>query len=631
MPAHNVLKTVWNDLPGVKVDVQIDEFDQLFAISNTNPDLRSKMTSNDAKNNKKNATLIDLQRAQNVAILLSRIRLTFPQIRTALLDVDALSLTLDNLKAIRSCLPTADEMELVREYKGDFTTLSKADNFFKEVLGIPKLTQRVDCMIYMRRFELDMEELKPDVQTVRMAVDEIRKSDKLRMVLKHILFFGNILNNKTFRGEARGFSLADLPKLRETRASVPGNQAQALATPTLLHYLVKALNREDESLVGFLDTCEHVEAAARINTQSIAASIAAMAKGLADVNGEVQALQRMQISLRGDRFVQLGEAFIKMASPQVEALQLAHSAVARDAVDLMRYFGEDDRASKPEDFFGIIGSFGQALMRAEVELREKESQAAKQKKKSHPPKDAPAPAVVTTALLNSLKDVQSKEIRGISSESEKKSDCPVTPTSEKTADEAEPSSGTHTRDTSSATIRASDQFEANERPRSRYGSMKGIQTSTARPAHDDKIACEIADEADVCTASTSPSSTRERTSRYGSVRRTLSDVGEDVDAKGGSPVANEQSLVLIGGGTLHKRTVGRVAAAARQQDKANALLMASGEPGAGSIMGSRGQLDEALKELRTGQNPNGTLRKSLRHKTVKDNAHRPLSRVFLDS
>lgn len=107
----------------------------------------------------------------------------FPRIRTALLEVDE-GLTLDNLKALKNCLPTTDEMELVRDYDGDFSALGTADQYFKEIMGIPKLNERLACMLYMRRFEIDLEELKPELKILREAVDEMNSSTKFKSVLQ---------------------------------------------------------------------------------------------------------------------------------------------------------------------------------------------------------------------------------------------------------------------------------------------------------------------------------------------------------------------------------------------------------------------------------------------------------------
>lgn len=176
IPAHSLSTTVWNDLPTTSVDVtkEIERLDELFATSgkpvavpveNAQSGQRSKPT-----------TLINITRAQNISIMLARIKVPFSEMRTALLECDDGKLTLDHLKSIKSCLPTSEELEIVRDYDGNFGALSKADQFFKVMLGIPRILERLTCMVHMRKFELDLEELKPDLQVLKNAADEVNAS-----------------------------------------------------------------------------------------------------------------------------------------------------------------------------------------------------------------------------------------------------------------------------------------------------------------------------------------------------------------------------------------------------------------------------------------------------------------------
>ena len=370
LPAHSLARTVWNDLPAQSVDVtrEIERLDELFAVG-TKPIAAAPETKpNGAK--AKLTTLLDLTRAQNVSIVLTRIKVPFPELRTAILQCDESKLSIDHLKSIKSCLPTADELELVRDFDGDVGALSKADQFFKEMLGIPRLSERLACMVYMRKFELDLEELKPDLRILKHAVDEINASAKFRAVLHTVLTIGNVLNAATFRGEAAGFQLGDLLKLRDTKPSQP-----TPGTPTLLHYLVRVLNKHDKTLVGFLDDCAHVEAAARLSTQSVMQSISALLAGHVAVQDEAAVLQRIGISSQSDRFLDVTADFLRQSSPQIKALQLAGTTVQASLTQLLAYFGEDAASTKPEDFFGLVSSFGQALMRAEEDTLQADRKA----------------------------------------------------------------------------------------------------------------------------------------------------------------------------------------------------------------------------------------------------------------
>lgn len=53
-----------------------------------------------------------------------------------------------------------------------------------QVMVIPRLEQRLNCMITRKRFDLDLEELRPELAILRNAADEIRHSNKFKRVLK---------------------------------------------------------------------------------------------------------------------------------------------------------------------------------------------------------------------------------------------------------------------------------------------------------------------------------------------------------------------------------------------------------------------------------------------------------------
>ena len=48
---------------------------------------------------------------------------------------------------------------------------------------IPRLGERLGCMLYRRRLQMDMEELKPELSILRSAADELRTSQPLKKLL----------------------------------------------------------------------------------------------------------------------------------------------------------------------------------------------------------------------------------------------------------------------------------------------------------------------------------------------------------------------------------------------------------------------------------------------------------------
>jgi hypothetical protein len=91
-------------------------------------------------------------------------------------------------------------------------------------------------MLYRRKLELDVEEIRPELNIVRNATQELKSSLKFKQVLQvsrqlralstklicisqGVLTVGNALNNSSFRGGARGFQLEALLKVRPTQCA----------------------------------------------------------------------------------------------------------------------------------------------------------------------------------------------------------------------------------------------------------------------------------------------------------------------------------------------------------------------------------------------------------------------------
>ena len=49
---------------------------------------------------------------------------------------------------------------------------------------IPKLADRVSCMIFRRRFKYELEEILPELDIIQMAITELKSSVRFKQVLK---------------------------------------------------------------------------------------------------------------------------------------------------------------------------------------------------------------------------------------------------------------------------------------------------------------------------------------------------------------------------------------------------------------------------------------------------------------
>ncbi|TCD69991.1 hypothetical protein EIP91_005241 [Steccherinum ochraceum] len=362
--------SVWNDkVPSLSVDLK--DLESMFAID-AQPSTSSKMSVTSPK--KQNVTtLLDITRANNVAIMLSRIKLSLPDIRRALLELDDIKLSTDDLKAIGKQLPTTEEIARITDFE-DVGKLAKADQYFSHIMTIPRLSERLECMLYRRKLEIEIEEVRPELNIVRNASHELRASVRFKQVLQTVLAVGNALNGSSFRGNARGFQLDALLKLKETKTAKGGADC-----PTLLHYVAKVLLRSDPVLVTFIEDTPHLEAAARVSVPTVMQTIQSLVNGLSTVKEELVRAQKDPLS-QGDRFVSVMQPFILVSGPTVDAIKKMSLSLDAELKSLLTFYGEmaeGPEATKPEDFFSMILSFSSSLQKAALEVHDAEVKSGK--------------------------------------------------------------------------------------------------------------------------------------------------------------------------------------------------------------------------------------------------------------
>ncbi|KAI9251128.1 hypothetical protein EDC94DRAFT_622315 [Helicostylum pulchrum] len=338
---------------------------------------KSSMAENVPVRKQNLVTLLEFNRANNIAIMLAKIRLPYPDIRDAIWNIDDHSLTTDNLMSIRQYIPTKEEIEIVKEYTGDIDMLGNAERYFRSIMYIPRLADRVSCMIFRRRFKHELEEILPELDTIQMAITELRESVRFKQVLKTVLAIGNHLNGQTVRGNAYGFHLDALLKMRDTRAEGEGISN----VPTLLHYLVYFLSKSDDDVVNFRQDISHLQAAAKLSPPTLFASVNALNGHLAQIREELNNNQRRKTTeLQIDRFAESMEEFILEAEPIVNDLKSMTKDIEEKLKLLILYYGEDPNTIKSEEFFDIISSFSNSFEKAQIEIHEARERALKRQR-----------------------------------------------------------------------------------------------------------------------------------------------------------------------------------------------------------------------------------------------------------
>ncbi|XP_073276529.1 formin-like protein 18 isoform X2 [Primulina huaijiensis] len=334
-------------------ELDMSELESLFSATVSNSDLGGAIgkTSGRASGLKSEKVhLIELRRAYNCEIMLTKVKNSILALDDSKLDVDQV----DNL--IKFC-PTKEEMELLKNYTGNQENLGKCEQFFLELMKVPRAESKLRIFSFKIQFHSQVSDLRNSLNIVNSASGEVRNSVKLKRIMQTILSLGNALNHGTARGSAVGFRLDSLLKLTETRSI---NKKL-----TLMHYLCKVLAEKLPEVIDFQKDLVSLEAATKIQLKYLAEEMQAISKGLEKVAQELSASEND--GLVSKNFYKTLKDFLEFGEAEVRSLASLYSGVGKNADALAFYFGEDPGRCPFEQVVSTLLSFVRMFLRCHNE------------------------------------------------------------------------------------------------------------------------------------------------------------------------------------------------------------------------------------------------------------------------
>jgi hypothetical protein len=143
---------------------------------------------------------VDLRRANNCEIMLTKVKMPLPDVISGVLALDGSVLDTDQVENLIKFCPTKEEMEMLRNFPGDKATLGKSEQFFLEMMRVPRMEAKLRVFSFKILFASQIKDLRTNLDIVNDASKEVRESAKLRRVMQTILSLGNALNSGTARG-----------------------------------------------------------------------------------------------------------------------------------------------------------------------------------------------------------------------------------------------------------------------------------------------------------------------------------------------------------------------------------------------------------------------------------------------
>ncbi|KAM6163155.1 formin-like protein 1 isoform 7-T7 [Rhynchocyon petersi] len=396
--------TVFTELNDEKVLQELDmsDFEEHFKTKSQGPSLDlSALKSKASQKAPTKATLIEANRAKNLAITLRKGNLGADRICQAIETYDLQTLGLDFLELLTRFLPTEYERSLIARFEREqrpLEELSEEDRFMLRFSRIPRLPERMTTLTFLGNFPDTAQMLMPQLNAIIAASMSIKCSDKLRQILEIVLAFGNYMNSSK-RGAAYGFRLQSLDALLDMKST---DRKQ-----TLLHYLVKVIAEKYPQLTGFHSDLHFLDKASAVSLDSVLGDVRSLQRG-------VELTQRE--FMRQDDCLVLKE-FLRANTPTMDKL-LMDSKTAQEAYEsVVEYFGENPKTTSPSMFFSLFSRFIKAYKKAEQEVEQWKKEAVAQETATDAPGRAEASAPKSPPkvrrqqmdLISELKRKQQKE------------------------------------------------------------------------------------------------------------------------------------------------------------------------------------------------------------------------------
>ncbi|XP_071405710.1 formin-2 isoform X2 [Pithys albifrons albifrons] len=230
---------VWEKIEEPSIDYH--EFEELFsktAVKERKKPISDTITKTKTKQVVK---LLSNKRSQAVGILMSSLHLDMRDIQHAVVNLDNSVVDLETLQALYENRAQSDELEKIEKHskaskeKENTKSLDKPEQFLYELSLIPNFSERVFCILFQSTFSESICSIRRKLELLQKLCETLKNEPGVMRVLGLVLAFGNYMNggNRT-RGQADGFGLDILPKLKDVKSS---DNSRSLLSYIVSYYL----------------------------------------------------------------------------------------------------------------------------------------------------------------------------------------------------------------------------------------------------------------------------------------------------------------------------------------------------------------------------------------------------------
>ncbi|XP_053329121.1 protein diaphanous homolog 2 isoform X1 [Spea bombifrons] len=207
----------------------------------------------------KELRVLDSKTAQNLSIFLGSYRMPYEEIKNIILEVDEEKLSESLIQNLIKNLPEQKELSALAQLKSEYEDLCEPEQFGVVMSSVKVLRPRLNGILFKLMFDEHVSNIKPDIISVTLACEELKKSENFKKMVELVLLVGNYMNSGSRNAQSLGFNISFLCKIRDTKSSDQKT--------TLLHFLAEISEERFPEILKFPEELEHVESASKGKTQ----------------------------------------------------------------------------------------------------------------------------------------------------------------------------------------------------------------------------------------------------------------------------------------------------------------------------------------------------------------------------
>ncbi|XP_063287952.1 protein diaphanous homolog 2 isoform X2 [Pelobates fuscus] len=330
-----------------------------------------------AKKKVKELRVLDSKTAQNLSIFLGSYRMSYDEIKNIILEVDEEKLSESLIQNLIKNLPEQKELSALAQLKSEYEDLCEPEQFGVVMSSMKMLRPRLHGILFKLTFDEHISNIKPDIMSVTLACEELKKSENFKKMVELVLLVGNFMNSGSRNAQSLGFNVSFLCKIRDTKSSDQKT--------TLLHFLAEVCEERFPEILKFPEELAHVESASKVSAQSLKSNLDAMEHQIKRLESDIENFPKTDN--RNDKFVEKMKTFAKSAREQYEKLSNMYNNMSKLYDNLGDYFIFDSKALSVEEFFGDLSTFRSLFLdavkennkRREMEEKMKRAKIAKEK------------------------------------------------------------------------------------------------------------------------------------------------------------------------------------------------------------------------------------------------------------